>query len=227
VSFDLIVNPLPVLLTNQYVYRLCETDAPIEVETFDLTSTIPVFIADANGVAVSYHHTFADANAGTNAITNDTAYQNGSPGAETLFVRFTIEATGCYRIGFLDVDVDPEPIILAPSTEDLTVCDTNGQGIGEFDLEALIAQMENGEPDLDIQFYETYQDALNGINPIPNTSNYINAVPYEQTIYAGVTNTVSGCSNNEPTPLTLHVEPAPQVLYHRGRSPRRTWQDHP
>jgi gliding motility-associated-like protein len=210
VALNLIVNPLPVLITNQYVYRLCETDDPAEIEIFDLTSTIPVFIADQNGVEVTYYHTFADANAHTNAIANPEAYQNTQPGAETLFVVFTFEATGCYRIGFLDVDVDPEPIILVPTQDELTVCDTNGQGIGEFDLAALVTDMENGEPGLVINFYETQQDALNGTNPIPNTSDYVNSVN-PQFIYVGVTNTITGCSNNEPYMLTLIVEPAPQA----------------
>jgi gliding motility-associated-like protein len=210
VALNLVVNPLPVLITNQYVYRLCETDAPAEIETFDLTSTIPVFIADQNGVEVTYYHTFVEANAHTNAIANPEAYQNTQPGAETLFVVFTFEATGCYRIGFLDVDVDPEPIILVPTQDELTVCDTNGQGIGEFDLAALVTDMENGEPGLVINFYETQQDALNGTNPIPNTSDYVNSVN-PQFIYVGVTNTITGCSNNEPYMLTLIVEPAPQA----------------
>ena len=212
VALNLIVNPLPVLITNQYVYRLCETDAPVEVETFDLTTTIPVFIADQNGVEVTYYHTFADANAHTNQIPDPTAYDNdGSPGAETLFVRFTIEATQCYRIGFLDVRVPPLPIILEPTQDELTVCDTNGQGIGEFNLDALVAGMINGEPGLVITFHETEQDAQNGVNAIPNTTNYQNSNPYLQTIWVHVSNTITGCSNNEPVMLTLIVEPAPQA----------------
>jgi gliding motility-associated-like protein len=210
VPLNLIVNPLPVLLTNQYVYRLCETDDPVEVETFDLTTTIPVFIADQNGVEVTYYHTFADANAYTNAIPNPTAYQNQQLGAETLFVRFTIEATLCYRIGFLDVDVDPEPIILEPTQDELTVCDTNGQGIGEFDLEALVAGMINGEPGLVLTFHETPEDAEQGINAIPNPQNYQNIIN-PQPIWVHVANTITGCSNNEPVMLTLIVEPAPQA----------------
>ncbi|MHA3790018.1 hypothetical protein ACX0HA_17595, partial [Flavobacterium hauense] len=188
-----------------------ETDAPEQYETFDLTSTIPVFIADQNGVAVSYHDTFAQANSNTNAIANPTAYVNQEPGAETLFVRFTIEATGCYRIGFLDVDVIPEPIILPPGQDELTVCDTNGQGTGEFDLEALIEDMKNGEPGLEVTFHETREDALSGLNAIPNTTNYQNPTPYLQLIWVRVENTITGCVSNDPVQLKLIVEPAPQA----------------
>jgi gliding motility-associated-like protein len=209
VALNLIVNPLPVLLTNQYVYRLCETDDPVEIETFDLTTTTPVFIADQNGIDVSYYHTFADANAKTNAIQNPTAYQNTELGAETIFVNITIEATGCYRIAFLDVDVDPEPIILEPTQDELTECDTNGQGIGEFDLEALVTGMVNGEPGLVLTFHETLEDAQQGVNAIPNPQNYVNDIN-PQPIWVHVTNTITGCSNNEPVMLTLIVEPAPQ-----------------
>ncbi|PZR19130.1 MAG: hypothetical protein DI539_15105, partial [Flavobacterium psychrophilum] len=209
VSFELIVNELPVLITNQSTYTLCDNTTPVEVETFDLTSKIPDYISNENGIAVTFHHTFNDAEVGTNAIANPASYQNTSPGVETIFIRFTIEDTQCYRIGFLDVRIHPLPIILEPATEDLTVCDTNGSGIGEFDLDSLIEDMQNGEPGLVISFHETELDAKNGINAIPNTTNYINPTPTQQILWVRVTEPEFGCFNTFM--ITLHVEPAPQA----------------
>ncbi|MFD2601473.1 hypothetical protein, partial [Flavobacterium suzhouense] len=209
VSFELIVNPLPVLITNQSTYTLCDSTEPVEVETFDLTSKIPDYITSENGIIVTFYHTFNEATTGINAIANPTNYQNNEPGVETIFIRFTIEATGCYRIGFLDVRTYPLPIILEPTQEDLTVCDTNGSGIGEFNLQALVSDMQNGEPGLIITFHETELDAKNGINAIPNTTNYINATPTLHLIWVRVTEPAFGCFKTYM--ITLTVEPAPQA----------------
>ncbi|MCO6148913.1 hypothetical protein, partial [Flavobacterium sp. NRK1] len=185
----------------------------MDKEVFDLTSRIPDFIADASGMTITFHHSFADAQGDANPISeaDALAYENQGPQVETLFVRFEVTATGCYRIGFLDLRVEHQPIILEPTQDELTVCDTNGQGIGEFDLAALEESMANGDLDLVITFHETAEDAIAGINPIPTTENYVNAVPYIQDIYVRVTDTRSGCSNTVPYVLTLIVSPAPQA----------------
>ncbi|MHA3788784.1 hypothetical protein ACX0HA_11275, partial [Flavobacterium hauense] len=211
VSFMLMVNPLPVLITNESTYSICDSTAPThdETETFDLTSKIPDFIASQDGIAVTFHNTFDDASGNVNAIASPHAYQNQERGVETVFIRFTIADTGCYRIGFLDIRTPPLPIILPPAQDDLTVCDTNGQGTGEFDLEALIEDMKNGEPGLVLTFHETQEDAQNGINAIPNTTNYQNPTPYLQPIWVRATEPLYGCFDTFM--LKLIVEPAPQA----------------
>ncbi|MCO6148565.1 hypothetical protein NHE85_10795, partial [Flavobacterium sp. NRK1] len=211
VPLELIVNSLPVLITNQLTYTLCDITAPAnnEKEIFDLTSKIPEFIADQGSVTTTFHTTFNDAQDNINMIDEPWAYQNQEQGVETIFVRFTFDDTSCYRIGFLDIRVAPLPIILEPTQDDLTVCDTNGQGIGEFDLSALIPDMMNNEPNLEISFHETADDAQNGVNAIPNPDNYTNASPYLQFIYVRVVESQYKCFNTFM--LTLMVAPAPQA----------------
>ncbi|MEN0057130.1 MAG: hypothetical protein AAGC65_25860, partial [Mucilaginibacter sp.] len=182
----------------------------MDKEVFDLTTKIPDFVADASGMDITFHRTFAEAQSKTNAITTPMAYENEEPQVQTLFVNIAYAATGCFRIAFLDIRVEHQPIILPPSQDELTVCDTNGQGIGEFNLAALIPGMVNGDPDVQVAFYLTSEDAVNGINAIPNPQAYINAIPYIQFIYAGVTDSRSGCTNITPYELKLIVEPAPQ-----------------
>ncbi|RWW92014.1 hypothetical protein EPI11_16550, partial [Flavobacterium cerinum] len=146
----------------------------------------------------------------TGAIAAPNAYPSG-PAVETVFVRVTVEGTGCYRIVLQDLKVEPLPIILEPTQDVLTVCDTDGNGIGEFNLAALITAMENGEPNIAITFHHTLEDAQDGNNPIGNTTEYINTDPYLEYIYVRVVNTVSGCVNGEVYQLSLIVEPAPQA----------------
>src|SRR5690606_21093190 len=77
--------------------------------------------------------------------------------------------------------------------------------------EEMIEDMLNGaDPaDFEVNFYETFINAEEGQNAIPNLATYFNTTPFIQIIYVGVTNMVSGCSSIYP--LTLTVEQAPQL----------------
>ncbi|MFL9844319.1 T9SS type B sorting domain-containing protein [Flavobacterium rhizosphaerae] len=208
VALELIVNPLPVV-SNPVPYSLCDEDNPgDEQEVFDLTTKIDEITGGADGVTVTFHDTYQEAEGNTNAIATPEAYTNTTT-VETLFVRVTDNETGCYRIVLLDVRVEPLPVIVPPTQEDLTTCDTNGMGIGVFDLEALIEDMVNNGENLLLQFYDTHEDAENDVNPISNIQNFQNVDPYLQFIYVRVTDTITGCFRTYQ--LTLIVEPAPQA----------------
>ncbi|AWH85374.1 hypothetical protein HYN59_09725 [Flavobacterium album] len=212
VELELIVNPLPV--ANQPTpYTLCDTtNFGDEREVFDLTTKIDEIITVSgvpqSGINTTFYHTYDDAVAGTNAIGNPEAYTNNAA-VETIFVKVELEETGCYRIVLLDLRVEPLPILVLPTAEELNVCDTTGLGIGEFDLNDLLEDMVNGAPNLQVTFHLTNQDAIDNVNAIPNTSNYQNVNPFVQMIYVRVENTVTGCTNATPYVLTLTVTPAP------------------
>ncbi|AOE54129.1 hypothetical protein ALW18_17410 [Flavobacterium psychrophilum] len=214
VAVRLVVNALPVLITNEYSYSLCDTTLPANKETFDLTTTIDKFITDENlnGVAVTFHTTLADAQGGTNALTDAQAqaYENTSQ-VQSLYVRFTVTTTGCFRLGYLDIRVEPQPVLTLPSQDELTVCDTDGNGIGEFNLEALKEGLANGDASLVITFHLTAEEALSGANPIGNTTDYRNDHPGTQTLWVRAVSGTTGCFNTTPFPVTLIVTPAPQA----------------
>ncbi|ALM48929.1 hypothetical protein AMR72_08535 [Flavobacterium psychrophilum] len=214
VPVRLVVNALPVLITNEYSYSLCDTTLPANKETFDLTTTIDNFITDENlnGVKVSFHTTLADAQGNTNALTDQQtqAYENTSQ-VQSLYVRFTVTTTGCFRLGYLDIRVEPQPVLTLPSQDDLTVCDTDGNGIGEFNLEALKEVLANGDASLVITFHLTAEEALSGANPIGNTTDYRNDHPGTQTLWVRAVSGTTGCFNTTPFPVTLIVTPAPQA----------------
>ncbi|ALM47983.1 hypothetical protein AMR72_03215 [Flavobacterium psychrophilum] len=214
VPVRLVVNALPVLITNEYSYSLCDTTLPANKETFDLTTTIDKFITDENlnGVKVSFHTTLADAQGNTNALTDQQAqaYENTSQ-VQSLYVRFTVTTTGCFRLGYLDIRVEPQPVLTLPSQDELTVCDTDGNGIGEFNLEALKEGLANGDASLVITFHLTAEEALSGANPIGNTTDYRNDHPGTQTLWVRAVSGTTGCFNTTPFPVTLIVTPAPQA----------------
>ncbi|MEL1244938.1 T9SS type B sorting domain-containing protein [Flavobacterium sp. DGU11] len=216
VDVALIVNPLPVA-NDPDPYTLCDSNNPgDEREVFDLTTKTEEVIGLQDGINVTFFKVYEDAVAGTgpSRILNPEAYTNTSA-VETIFVRVTVEETGCYRIVLLDVRVEPIPVLVMPTAEELTVCDTTGLGIGVFDLEALVEDMVNGATDIEVSFHTTYQDAIGGNNPITeDLANYHNVNPFAQFLYVRVVNSTTGCTRLEPYVLSLVVEPAPQVPEH-------------
>ncbi|AWH84816.1 hypothetical protein HYN59_06615 [Flavobacterium album] len=213
VDVELIVNPLPVA-NNPAPYTLCDLNAPgDEIEVFDLTTKIPEIIDLQDGINVTFFKNYDDAVAGTGAsqILNPETYTNAAA-VETIFVRVELEETGCYRIVLLDVRVEPVPVLVMPTDDELTVCDTTGLGFGEFDLEALVEDMVSNGPNLVVTFHTTFQDAVDGNNPITeDLANYHNVNAGMQYLYVRVQNTVTGCVRQEPYMITLVVEPAPQA----------------
>jgi hypothetical protein len=206
VTLELIVNPLP-QATQPTPYTLCDENIPgDETEEFDLTTKIAEIIGTQEGLIVTFHQTMADAQAGINAEGTPEAYLNNET-VETLFVRVEVEATGCYRVVLLDVRVEPLPL-LADNVEDLVVCDPDTNGIATFNLDELAEALLNDGLNIDLEFYETFQNATDGLFPIPNTDQYTNEVPFEQPLYVVATNTLTGCQSNV-LPITIYITPSP------------------
>ncbi len=218
VDLELIVNPLPVANLPE-PYTLCDVNSPgDEIEEFDLTTKIDEIITTPGGVQdgiiVTFFKDYNDAVAGTGVsqILTPEAYTN-TLAVETIFVRVTVEATGCYRIVLLDVRVEPVPVLVMPTDDELTTCDTTGLGFGEFNLQDLVEDMVNGAPNLLVTFHLTAQDAIDGNNPITeDLATYHNVNPLIQYLYVRVENTVTNCVRQEPYMITLIVEPAPDPI---------------
>jgi large repetitive protein len=213
VELELIVNPLPVA-NDPTPYTLCDINDPgNEIEVFDLNTKIDEIIGLQDGINVTFFKDFDEAMAGTGPgqILNPEAYTNAST-VESIFVRVTLEETGCFRIVLLDVRVAPVPVLVMPTADELTVCDTTGLGFGVFDLEALVEDMLSGATDLEVTFHITWQDAMDGNNPIAgDLSEYHNVDANTQFLYIRVVNTTTGCTTLEPYQITLNVENAPQA----------------
>ncbi|MXN92349.1 T9SS type B sorting domain-containing protein [Flavobacterium sp. Sd200] len=210
VDLQLTVNPLPV--ANQPTpISLCDDDND-QNQVFDLTTKIPEITGGADGVDVTFHDTFVDADGGTNAYTEAQTlnYTNSSPGVETIFVRVTNRDTGCYRVVLLDVRVEALPTLTLPTADDLALCDTDGDGYTIIDLTALVADMVNhGGASVTVNFYETEEDALDGVRPILNPAQYMNLNPFSHNVWV-VAENAAGCSSI-PVMLTFTISPAPQV----------------
>jgi gliding motility-associated-like protein len=208
VELELIVNPLPVV-SNPAPITQCDTDNPgDEREEFDLTQRVDAITGGADGMEVTFHHDYNDAQLGIGEISNPEAYQNQST-VETLFVRVTNESTGCYRVVLMDIRVEPVPVLQPVDPALTTVCAPDDSGFGEFDLNAMLDDLINNAVNLQVTFHETYENAQDGQLPITNPGSYTNVLEYQQNIYVRAVNTVTGCSSAVPFVITLRVEPSP------------------
>lgn len=207
VELQLVVDPLP--LINQpacAAYTLCETTAPVGYEVFDLQSREACILQGQLGMGVTFYRNLTDANNNNNPITN-LMYQNQVQYVQTLGIRITNVATGCYVVSTMDIRVDPLPVPVAPLTP-YAVCDTDQNGLHEFDLNTLSASILGANPTGNtISYHETQIDANLDQYPISLTQPYHNTVAYVQTIWVRVENPSTGCYGVIPIQLRVNESP--------------------
>ena len=210
-KIDFEVNNPPVI--NHVTYELCDDgywENMDEFQVFDLTSQENLITTDASVTGITYHLTGADAQSGSNAITNTTAFTN-TVNVQTIHVR--VEGTeGCYSVAQLNLKVNPNPTPLKPAEiaatlGDITSCHndpadtapaplgTLQQGYAQFDLNEFEATIHSGEPDVDVSYFQDINDARLNVNAIPTAEEdvFYNTVPFEQTIYVRVEKQGTGC----------------------------------
>jgi hypothetical protein len=103
-EFDLIVNPLPTIVQPLPPYILSDNGND-GYETFNLSSQNNTILGGQSGMSVTFYPSLANAQNNTNPITNPTSYTNTTINNQTLGIRVTNNATGCYNISTMDITV--------------------------------------------------------------------------------------------------------------------------
>lgn len=197
-TFNLVVNSLPVVIAPTDL-EVCDDTNSDGITQIDLSQKDDEITNGNTDLVVKYHYTQIDAENGVNAI--GFPYVNTNP-TELIFVRVFNTLTSCYTTTTLTVTVFNNPSI---NTEDhyIDACDQDHDGFAAFDLTSIIDEVLEGLTGVSTSFYETYQDAIDGTNPIVNETNYENIIADEQIIYIRVENTNTGCAS--VTPIELHT----------------------
>ncbi|WP_395066449.1 T9SS type B sorting domain-containing protein, partial [Flavobacterium sp.] len=206
---NLVVDPLPNSLPFYPQYELCETVAPIGKEFFNLTSKIPTILNGQTGLLVTFYPTLALAQLGTGAITNTSSYENTPSYAQTLGIRITNTTTGCYVISTMDLVVNPKPQPNQPS-QPYTVCDSNQDGIAQFNLNNITSDLLLGVTGVyTISYHLTLNDATSATSAISTSVLYQNIIPFTQVLYVRAENPTTHCFT--VIQVTLNVDPAPMM----------------
>ncbi|OMP30407.1 T9SS type B sorting domain-containing protein [Mangrovimonas sp. DI 80] len=181
-SFFLTVNPAPSAFDSSLT-QCQEVTAPEGITAFNLTEAEASITGGAPNKNVAYFLSEADADS-DNPILNPKEFYN-SFNLQNLYVKVTDINTGCTNTAHLTLEVSTT---IANNTI-LKACDDDGieDGFYSFKLNDASEAILNGlSPDLDLNFYGTYKDALLETDELPN--NFTNTSPYSQTIFARVEN---------------------------------------
>ncbi|MCZ4320340.1 T9SS type B sorting domain-containing protein [Aequorivita viscosa] len=191
VTLTLIVDPIPLDL-GPFEMVLCDDElqgsTPTdEISTFDLTTQDILVTGGDLTLSVLWFETPADEAAGI-PIPDPTMYQNFAT-PQTVIGRITSEF-GCTNTITLTLTVLPNPNA-NPNPEPIIICDDDDDGIvSTFDLTDRDVEILNNETDVTIFYYETMQAAIDAVPGTEITSPYTNIVPYNQIVFARVTNQV-------------------------------------
>ncbi len=141
------------------------------------------------------------------AATNYQWFFYGEPIAGANNPTFTVTQTGIYSVEITvnttciitgQIEIETAPNLIVNQTS-FSVCDTDTDGVAPFDLNVIRNQLFTNLPsNINIDFYIV----PNGSTPLPIT--FTNTIPFQQTIYALVTNYPS-CYTPYPIQLTVNT----------------------
>ncbi|CAM3506467.1 T9SS type A sorting domain-containing protein [Aequorivita lipolytica] len=191
VSLPIIVNPTPPD-NGPFEMMLCDDDlggsSPNDgVSTFDLTVNNLMITGGDPTLIVTWYQTLADEQNGA-PILIPSSYQNLTT-PQTVIYRVENQE-GCKTLGFLTLSVLPNP---SPNQNPspIIACDDNNDGIyGGWDLTLRDIEILNGEFDVSIYYYVSEAEAQAGVPGTEIIMPFTNSVPFVQTVFARVTNSV-------------------------------------
>ncbi|MCX7547112.1 choice-of-anchor L domain-containing protein [Xanthomarina sp. F1114] len=197
-SFNLLVNPLPVI-TDPQPMEVCDDATPDGFTEIDLTQLNGEITNNNSNLIVTYHYSQTDADSGDNPIPSP--YVNTNP-TEQIFIRVIDPNTGCKNTTSIEISVIESPSI-SMDPEIINACDQDGDGYDIFDLSTVVDTILDGLTGVSTTFHTTYEDAQTGDNPIEDIENFENTTPNVQTVYIRVLDELTGCVSI--TSIVLHT----------------------
>ncbi|MGS4346550.1 T9SS type B sorting domain-containing protein [Myroides odoratus] len=191
-----VIEPLP-------IYSVCEEESGQGYGSFNLSDYLNTFLNGRTGLEVGFYATATDAANMSNPL-NGNLYRNTTAYEQVIFVRFQGE-NGCPTIKPLTLKAIAVPVLNIPQ-EPIGICSVSNDGIGTFDLLALVTDLQNGNPSIILNFYQTEENAINDLNRIPNPRAYTNLTPGGDTIYVRG-ELRGGCFVVEPLELVVISSP--------------------
>ncbi|WP_298364337.1 T9SS type B sorting domain-containing protein [uncultured Lutibacter sp.] len=212
-SFEIEVYPLPVLKVTEVTLEQCDND--------DNNDGFSVFnLNEANElISKNYQNEifeFYKDSAYSDKIEDPKAYENPSVINSVVYVKIKT-LNDCERFAKINLKVGATQI---PSDfhleyylcEDQPSNNQDGRTIFNFsDTEQKLIDTKPvfSNQKVRITYFESLEDALSEINPIPDISNYKNTTPWQQKIYARIdSDDVNACLGLNHV-ATLFVEPLP------------------
>ncbi|WP_235047079.1 T9SS type B sorting domain-containing protein [Winogradskyella psychrotolerans] len=195
-SFNINVDPKPI--ANNVALIQCDEDGiPEGFTTFNITQAFDEITEGDPNSTIEYYLSQIDAENQENAIDGSSFDNFFNP--QIIYARVTNASTSCINFSEISLEVSTT----ATNNASIQLCDTDGteDGFMEFNLSDSNAEVLAGSPaNLDVVYYETYEEALIESNPLGTT--FINTVAYNQTIYGRV-ESVNACYGISEIELTV------------------------
>ncbi len=182
----------------------CDEDGTNDgLTTFNLSEANATLSGASPDRTIRFYLTFDNAENSTDEITAAGFTNTSNP--QTLYAQVIDDNSGCFNISELTLDVS----LTSGMDASLTTCDDDGieDGFALFNLTTATPTILSGLPaDYNLEYYETYQDALLEQNSLGQ--NFTNTIAYNQTIFARIENNNQCYGVNE---LNLSVFELPQL----------------
>ena len=203
-SFNIIVAAKP--LANNVSLLQCDEDGiPEGFTTFNITEAYNSITNNSTTSQITYYLSEADALNNTDAIDGNSFDNFLNP--QVVYTRVTNPNTGCINFSEISLEVSTT----SSNNTAIELCDTDGteDGFMNFNLADSNTIVLAGSPaGLNLQYYETYENALLEVNPIG--PNFTNTIPYNQTIYGRVEN-ANACYGISEIELTVFELPTIEI----------------
>ncbi len=200
------------------IYPEIEVISPKNIEICVFNELIPIFdltinenemlslIQNLSDIEVTYYETETAAELEEEVITDPENYLTSTLPKE-IFVRIDNTKTGCHRILSFNL-ITKKAVVLTPP-ENIEGCVYDGVPVS-LDITAvrpgIVSQLTN--PNVILYYYETYENAINGIGAITSPQNYQpDTLP--TTIYIRFTDTATGCELMTSVELVASAEIIP------------------
>ncbi|TBV26143.1 hypothetical protein DMZ43_09590 [Meridianimaribacter sp. CL38] len=209
-SFTFMVNDAPEAV-NSTIIQCDEDGIPEGFTIFNINQIFDDITAGAANRTINYYLSMNDAQGNTNEIDGNAFENFFNP--QLVYAKVTDEITGCYNIAEVTLEVSTT----SANNTTIEACDDDGteDGFYAFSLNDANDAVLSGLPDdLELNYYETYEDALLETNVLSNT--FTNTIAYSQTIYARVENSNAcyGISEVELVVFELpNIETEAETIY--------------
>ena len=230
-SFEMIVNPLPVIANNPAELIQCYNNPNLST-TVNLKLAKPTISANYQNETFRYFTAEADAIAESNEITGTDIETYPVIGTGEAWVR-VISDQNCYRISKIEITVNFSADLVynkryiqcddfLDANGNDTAANSDTDGITAFDFSDSEDEIKaffllTSQPDLDVNYYETESDRTASINNINSQiANHRNSndpsFAYNQTIYVKIiNNTNNGCTGTANIFLQVNQLPLANI----------------
>ena len=169
------------LSPNQINTQLVQCDENNDgLAFFNLNQATGALTENDDDLTATYFLTEAAAEIGTTPITNSSTFENTQA---VVYARIE-NRFGCFIVSELTLAVSNNAIADPDSLQTCDVDANPSDGISTFNLEETEAEILANLPGGNVVYYTSSSDALLGLNPITNPTNFQNTVAFQQTIYA-------------------------------------------